>query len=88
MKKKFFFCVVLVACGVLCVAFPQTLSGRKFVTLDNTPTGQPVTVCAVVAVTPESGVAFGSVQRTGETAGIFSFPSAPPPNSRHALWNC
>ena len=44
-----------VGAEVSATVFPCTLSGRKFVTLDNTPTGQPVTVCAVVAVTPESG---------------------------------
>ena len=55
MRRLLCFGVALAACGVLGAAFPQTLSGRKYVTLERTAAGKPVTARAVVAVTPESG---------------------------------
>ena len=55
MRKILCFGVVLAACGVLGTVFPQTLSGKKYVTLKNTAAGEPVTARAVVAVTPDSG---------------------------------
>ena len=55
MRKILCFGVVLAACGVLEAAFPQTLSGKKYVTLESNAAGKSVTARAVVAVTPESG---------------------------------
>ena len=56
MKKRLILGAVLAAFGLSAAALPQTLNGRKYVTLQETPSGQPATVRAEVAVTPAPGM--------------------------------